>query len=101
IITLIRAIETVCISTQRAFERYGAAVRISITGRLLSLAAAAVLATFTKDVVGIMAATALFAALGLLAQLFRLRQLLNNKSLAPSFDSTATAELIRFGIFTW
>lgn len=36
----IRAIETVCISTQRAFERYGAAVRISIAGRLAGLAAA-------------------------------------------------------------
>jgi O-antigen/teichoic acid export membrane protein len=101
VITVIRAIETVCISTQRAFERYGAAVRISIGARLLSLAAAAVLATFTKDVVGIMAATAVFAALGLLAQLFRLRQLLNYKSLAPSFDSPATIALIRFGIFTW
>ena len=101
IITLVRAIETVCISTQRAFERYGPAVRISIAGRLLSLGAAAVLATFTKDVVGIMATTAVFAALGLLAQLIRLRQLLNLESIAPSFDSTATRELIRFGIFTW
>jgi O-antigen/teichoic acid export membrane protein len=101
VITVIRAIETVCISTQRAFERYGAAVRISIAGRLLSLAAAAVLAAFTKDVVNIMAATATFAALGLLAQLIRLRQLLNYQSLAPSFDPTATGELIRFGIFTW
>jgi O-antigen/teichoic acid export membrane protein len=101
VITVIRAIETVCISTQRAFERYGAAVRISIAGRLLSLAAAALLATFTRDVVNIMAATAAFAALGLLAQLIRLRQFLNYQSLAPSFDPTATRELIRFGIFTW
>ena len=101
VVTVIRAIETVCISTQRAFERYGAAVRISIAGRLLSLAAAAVLATFTRDVVDIMAATAVFAALGLLAQLVRLRQLLHYQSLAPSFDPTATGELIRFGVFTW
>jgi O-antigen/teichoic acid export membrane protein len=101
VITVIRAIETVCISTQRAFERYGAAVRISIAGRLLSLAAAALLATFTRDVVNIMAATAAFAALGLLAQLIRLRQLLGYQNLAPSFDRTATRELVRFGIFTW
>lgn len=101
IITLVRAIETVCISTQRAFERYGAAVRISIAGRLLSLAAAAVLARFTGNVVNIMAATAVFAALGLAAQLIRLRQLLGHQDLAPSFDRVATRELIRFGIFTW
>jgi O-antigen/teichoic acid export membrane protein len=101
VITLVRAIETVCISTQRAFERYGAAVRISIAGRLLSLAAAAVLATCTKDVVAIVAATALFASLGLVAQLIRLRMLLNDQGLAPSFDPAATSELLRFGIFTW
>lgn len=101
VITAIRAIETVCISTQRAFERYGAAVRISIAGRLLSLGVAAVLATYTKDVIGIMAATAAFATLSLLAQLIRLRYLLNCQSLAPSFDQSATRELIRFGIFTW
>jgi O-antigen/teichoic acid export membrane protein len=101
VITLVRAIETVCISTQRAFERYGAAVRISIAGRLLSLAAAAVLATFTGSVVNIMAATAVFASLGLLAQLIRLRQLLDHQGLAPSFDPAVTRDLIRFGIFTW
>ena len=101
IITLVRAIETVCISTQRAFERYGAAVRISIAGRLLSLVAAAVLATFTGSVVNIMAATAVFVSLSLVAQLFRLRQLLDYQGLAPSFDPAVTRELIRFGIFTW
>ena len=41
---LVRALETVCVSTQRAFERYGAAVRIGIGVRLLTLAAAAALA---------------------------------------------------------
>ncbi len=101
LLTIIRAIETVCISTQRAFERYGAAVRISIAGRMLTLAAAAVLAAFTRDVVYIMAATTAFAAMALLAQFIRLRQLLDYQSLAPSFDPVATKELIRFGIFTW
>jgi O-antigen/teichoic acid export membrane protein len=101
IITLVRAIETVCISTQRAFERYGAAVRISISARLVSLVAAAVLATFTGSVVNIMAATAVFASLGLVAQLLRLRQLLDYQGLAPSFDPAVTRELLRFGIFTW
>ena len=30
VLMLVRAIETVCVSTQRAFERYGAAIRISL-----------------------------------------------------------------------
>ncbi len=101
LLTVIRAVETVCISTQRAFERYGAAVRISIAGRMLSLAAAAVLAAFTRDVVYIMPATTAFAAMALMAQFIRLRQLLDCQSLTPSFDPASTRELIRFGIFTW
>jgi O-antigen/teichoic acid export membrane protein len=100
-LTVIRAIETVCISTQRAFERYGAAVRISIAGRMLSLGAAAVLAAFTRDVMNIMVVTAVFAAIALLIQFIRLQQLLNYQTLTPSFDPVATRELIRFGIFTW
>src|SRR5580692_7590653 len=35
----LRAIESVCISTQRGLERYGDAVRISVIGRILTLAA--------------------------------------------------------------
>jgi O-antigen/teichoic acid export membrane protein len=101
LLTVIRAVEAVCISTQRAFERYGAAVRISVAGRMLSLAVAAVLAAFTRDVVYIMLATTAFAAIALMAQFIRLRQLLDYQSLKPSFDPAATRELIRFGIFTW
>src|SRR6202035_5854999 len=54
---LVRAIESVCISTQRAFERYGAAVRVSIIARMLTLAAAAALTYAGADVGGIMVAT--------------------------------------------
>lgn len=101
LLTVIRAIETVCISTQRAFERYGAAVRISVAARLLSLAAASLLAVFTRHVVNIMVATAVLAAMALVIQLIRLHELLEFQDLAPSFDPVITRELIRFGIFTW
>lgn len=100
-LTVIRTIETVCISTQRAFERYGEAVRISIAGRILGLAAAALLTVFTSDVVHIMATTAVLAALALVLQVISLRQLLEFRSVTPSFDPSVTRELIRFGIFTW
>ena len=99
--TSFRSIETVCITTQRAFDRYGAAVRISIAARLLSLGAAALLAIFTRDVVEITGAAAAFTAIGLIAQIIALRQFLNHKSLAPSFDPAATRELLSFGTFTW
>jgi O-antigen/teichoic acid export membrane protein len=96
-----RAIESVCISTQRAFERYGHAVRISILARLLSVALAAVLSAVNHSAVPIMAATAALTALGVCAQLVEVKHLLHAKSLAPSFDAQATRSLVQFGIFSW
>ena len=101
LLMFIRAIESVCISTQRAFERYGNAVRISVLARLLSLAWAAVLSAVSHSVVLIMAATVGLTALGACAQIVELKGLLHAKSLTPSFDSKATKALVRFGIFSW
>ena len=98
---VIRAIEAVCISTQRAFERYGAAVKISVTARILGLAGAAVLALFTQSVVNIMALTAALAGLALVAQYIRLRQLLGAANLLPSYDPPVARDLLQFGAFTW
>lgn len=97
----VRAIESVCISTQRAFERYGAAVRISIAARLLTLGAAVILTRFGFDVVAVMLASAILLSLGTAAQLVRLRQLVGPTSLFPAFDPDATRALFGFGIFSW
>jgi len=101
LLMLVRAIESVCISTQRAFERYGAAVRISILARLLTQAAAVALAILGLGLVSIMAATAFFMIAGTVAQLVRLRQALGMSSLLPAFDRDATAALFSFGMFSW
>ncbi len=101
VLTFTRAIETVCISTQRAFERYGAAVKISVIGRLLSLAAAALITFISHSVIWVLAATAVITALALYFQLGRLKQLLHAKTLLPSFNPEATRALFRFGIFSW
>jgi O-antigen/teichoic acid export membrane protein len=98
---VIRAVETVCISTQRAFEQYGAAVRISLTARILGLGSAAVLASLTRSVVNIMALTAALAAAALVAQYLRLRQLLRTPTLLPSYDPEVARNLLQFGVFTW
>jgi O-antigen/teichoic acid export membrane protein len=98
---LVRAIESVCISTQRAFERYGAAVRISIVVRLLTLAVAVVLTRLERGVVSVMTAMAVLLVLGTAAQLWRLQQLIGAKSLLPAFDRDATSALVGFGLFSW
>lgn len=101
LLMFIRSIESVCISTQRAFERYGNAVRMSVLARLASLALAAMLSVVSHSVVLIMAATAVLTGVGACAQVFELKRLLCAKSLTPSFDPDATRALVSFGIFSW
>jgi O-antigen/teichoic acid export membrane protein len=101
VLMLVRAIETVCVSTQRAFERYGAAIRISLFTRVITVAAAVVLSVRGVGIAGIMEATAWFLVLGTLAQLIRLQQYLGAGLLFPSFDRHATAALFQFGAFSW
>jgi O-antigen/teichoic acid export membrane protein len=101
VLMAVRAVESVCISTQRAFERYGAAVRISILARLLALVVTAGLTFVSHSVVIIMTVTALFMTAGLWMQLGRLKTLLSARSLAPAFDRAATQALLSFGVFSW
>ena len=96
-----RAIESVCISTQRAFERYGRAVRISVLARLLSAVLAGAMSAAYHSAGSIMVVTAALTALGVCAQIVEVKHLLHAKSLAPSFDSEATRSLVRFGVFSW
>jgi Na+-driven multidrug efflux pump len=101
VVMLVRAIESVCISTQRAFERYGPAVYVSIAGRLLSLALAAVLACVSRSVAGIFAASLVVIVASVWMQLGRLRLLLGAVSLGPQFDRDSFRALFHFGIFSW
>ncbi len=101
LLILVRSVETVCVSTQRAFERYGAAVRISVIARLLALASAAVLPLAKQGVVSVMIATAIFITVSLGIQLVQLKGLLGAHSLWPSFDRETTHALLGFGIFSW
>jgi O-antigen/teichoic acid export membrane protein len=97
----LRTMESVCISTQRAFERYGAAVRVSILARLLSLAAAAALTYLVHSVAFIVAAAAFINLTGTWLQFSDLRRLLHTESLAPAWDSSAMKALLTFGAFSW
>jgi O-antigen/teichoic acid export membrane protein len=101
LLILVRAIETVCVSTQRAFERYGAAIGYSVLARLLSLAAVVVLPGARQSVVGVIVAAAVFITASLILQLLQLNRLLQGHSIWPSFDGAATRALFGFGIFSW
>jgi O-antigen/teichoic acid export membrane protein len=96
-----RAVESVCISTQRAFERYGAAVRVSIAVRLLALVASAGLAFLFHSVIAMVVATGCLTLAGLWLQLVPLKRLLSATSLMPGFDREAIQSLFGFGAFSW
>ena len=101
ILILTRAIETVCVSTQRAFQRYGTSIRISITMRLMCLAFAALLAIAGQDIILIVASTAALTVAGLWLQLRDLKRLFAGASLMPALDYTELSGLFSFGIFSW
>lgn len=97
----VRAIESVCVSTQRAYERYGSALRISAIARLVSLACAGLLPFITHTVVSILAATVLISAYGVWLQVAQLRTLLDADDLLPALDRETTRALLSFGVFAW
>ncbi len=101
LLILVRAIETVSVSTQRAFEQYRSTVQISTVVRLLTLAAAAMLALAGHRTVSILVATAIFMALGTVMQFRQAARLLGITSLWPAFEPEATRALLKFGAFVW
>ena len=98
---LVRALESVSISTLRAFERYGAAIRISMIARVLTLVIAAWLAWTGHNVASTMEATAALFLLGTTLQFVYLSRFLGGISFFPSFERNAIRALFGFGVFTW
>jgi O-antigen/teichoic acid export membrane protein len=101
VLVWIRAVETVCVSTQRAYARYGSAIQISVAARALSLIAAALIPLFRQAVAAVMLAALLINAGALGVQFHQIKRLLNVKQLMPSFHAETTWSLLRFGFFTW
>ncbi len=101
VLVLVRAVETVSVSTQRAFELYRGTVRISTAVRLLTLAFASVLALLGHGTISILVATAVCMASGTYLQFRQLRRFLGEVSLWPLFRSSETRVLLGLGIFVW
>lgn len=101
VLILQRAVESVFISTQRAFERYGAAVRISIVARVASMAAGTVTAAFFHRVWIVLLITALCNIVATILQCRSVRVLLHVKSLRPHWHTAAITQLFQFGKYSW
>lgn len=98
---LLRALETVCVSTQRAFGRYGRAIGASTTARILSLFLAWLVPLFKPSVAAVMGATLAASCIALSIQMQQLKRLLGNGRLTPMLNSATTKALLAFGVFTW
>jgi len=98
---LVRAVESVGVSTHRAFEQYRGTVQISTAIRLLTLASAAVLALLGRRTVSILLATAVFLILGTYIQFRGLRAFLGPDTFWPTFQVGETKVLLGFGVFVW
>ncbi len=98
---VVKSIESVFISTLRAFETYGSPVKIAIASRFAILTSAIVLTRWGGNVVWIMAATFLLSVLGMLAQGFALRLKIGRFSLLPSWDRGTLSSIAIFGTFSW
>jgi O-antigen/teichoic acid export membrane protein len=101
VLILIRTVEAVSISTQRAFEQYRGTVQISTAIRLLTLASAALLAFLGLGTISILAATGVLMALGTFLQFRQLARFLGAVSLWPLFELNETRVLLGLGIFVW
>jgi O-antigen/teichoic acid export membrane protein len=98
---LVRAIESVGVGVQRAFEQYRGTVQISAATRLLTLASAAVLAMLGYRTTAILIATVLFLALGTIAQFRQVSHLLGAISFRPAIDFSEMRFLFGQGFFAW
>jgi len=97
----LRAVESVCLSTQRAFEEFGSGTRINTVVRWLTLGIAATLAAMGKGVIGILAATGIFLLAGTVLQLRVARRLLGGVTLWPAFDAKELRPMFFAGLFPW
>ena len=101
LLILVRAVESVGISTQRAFEQYRSSVQISSGLQLLTLASVGMLALAGLHVASLLLATGLFLALGAYLQLRQVRKSLGGVSLRPAFQPEETRRLLGCGVFLW
>jgi O-antigen/teichoic acid export membrane protein len=98
---LVKSIESVFISTLRAFETYGSTVRIAICLRIAILTSAIMMVGYGHNVVWIMVATLFISTLGMLAQALALQNKIGSFSPIPLWRRKTISDIASFGTFSW
>lgn len=101
VILLVRSVESVFVSTLRAYERYGPPVRLNVFLRSIVVISAVVLAAMGRGVADIMAATLLWSVMIVVLQAMAARRVVGALNPLPTFERYAVAEVFSFGCFSW
>jgi O-antigen/teichoic acid export membrane protein len=101
VILFLRSSESVFVSTLRAFERYGPAVKLNVFLRAMVVVSAVILAATGRGVVQIMLATLFWSAVVVVLQAVAARRVAGAFNVFPSFDGPALREVFGFGCYSW
>jgi O-antigen/teichoic acid export membrane protein len=101
ILLVVKAVESVFICAQRAYERYDIAARFTIATRVATIGAAVGVAAFRRGTVMIMILTLLVALISVVLQAHAVRRRLAIHSLLPSLQRASVRQLFSFGAFSW
>jgi O-antigen/teichoic acid export membrane protein len=100
VLIVIKSVEAVFISAQRAFERYAPAVYLGVTTRVLTILVSIALAARGFDVPALMVGAVVLVAAGTTTQWIALRKHAAG-SLRPALDRAVLRDLTSFGGFSW
>lgn len=101
VILILRSVESVFVSTLRAFERYGPPVKLNVFLRAIVVITAVVLAALGKGVVAIMWGTLFWSALVVVMQARAARRVAGPFNVFPTLQLGALREVFSFGCFSW
>jgi O-antigen/teichoic acid export membrane protein len=101
VILPLRAIESVFVSTLRAFEHYGPAVKLNILLRIGVIISALIVSAKGHGVDTIMLATLLCSGVVVILQAIAARRTAGCFKLLPTLEWAALSEVFSFGCFSW
>lgn len=101
VILFVRSAESVFVSTLRAFECYGPAVKLNVFLRAVVVVSAVILAAVGRGVVPIMLATLFWSAVVVGLQALAARKTAGAFNFIPTFEGADLREVFGFGCFSW
>jgi len=101
IILVVRSVESVFVSTLRAFQRYGPPVKLNVFLRSVVVVSAVVLSAIGRGVVDIMMATLFWSALVVVLQAIAAQKVVGTFNVLPTLQYEALKEVFAFGCFSW